>query len=92
MASLYSLDLYSDNKYSALVVAILSSGFLLSSVTRDHTDDKKLPVKSRPEQNWMRELRNLSLEDSRVVSPEDSDYHSIVKVIHSLIHTIYTHG
>ena len=82
MASLYSFDLYSHNKYSALAVVFLSCGYLLSSVNRDdHPDDNTLLVKSRPEQKWMTDFRNLSLKDSRVVLPEDSDYQRVVKVI-----------
>ena len=86
MASLHSLDLYSETKYSVLTVVFLSCGFLLSSVSRDHREDDSLRVRSRPEQKWVRELRNLTLRDSRVVSPQDSDYHSVVQVYNGECH------
>ena len=89
MASLSSLDLYSDTKYSVSVLAavFLSYGFLLSSVTHsDHTEDNHLRVTSRPDQNWLRELRNLTLRDSRVVRPQDADYHSVVQVYNGECH------
>ena len=79
MASLCSFDSYSHNKYSVLAVVFLSCGYLLSSVNRHQTDDNNLLVKSRPEQKWMTDFRNLSLKDSRVVLPEDRDYHRVVK-------------
>ena len=87
MASLYSFDLYSDTKYSVLAVVFLSCGYLLSSVSRDYsTEDNNLLLTSRPDQKWMRELRNLTLRDSRVVRPQDTDYHSVVQVYNGECH------
>ena len=81
MTGFSSHDLYSQNKPYALAVIFVCCGYLLSSVSREHSP----AVSPRTEVKWLADLRNLNLTDSRLVLPQDSDYSRVVKVSQSLI-------
>ena len=82
MAGLSLPELGPGHKPYTLGLVFILCGLLLSSVNRAG-DGAREAVGERREASWVRELRALGLNDSRLVLPGEEEYGRVVKVSQS---------